>query len=422
MNLKISLCLAIAFVGCLVQAEQFSFTNYKLVSVLPKTPVHVKLISEWEENPDFDIWTRIKGVEERVNVLLSPNAYLKYSNFFELFKIPFSIVEENMQSRIEEQERSMALSRNSKNIVGRFARYSEIMSFIDNLAADYPNLVTSKVVGQTHEGRNLKVAVIKTPGSKRKVWIDCGIHAREWITPASCIWTINKLVTGYNDFDPAIVSLLNYFEFHIMPLHNPDGYEYSHTTYRLWRKNRKPNRNNPSCIGVDLNRNYGYKWMTGGSSSQPCSDIYAGPSADSELETQAVENYIKQYLGEWDTFLTIHTYGQWWFTSWGFTYDDPPNYDDLKAKAKIGVDAIKEVNGTVFTYGSSAQILYIASGGSDDWAVGEAGIKYSFCLELRPGQTGPDSNYGFTLPEDRAPLAGEETFAGIAAFLNSIKV
>ncbi|CAF1128592.1 unnamed protein product, partial [Brachionus calyciflorus] len=42
--------------------------------------------------------------------------------------------------------------------------------------------------------------------------------------------------------------------------------------------------------------------------------------------------------------------------------------------------------------------------------------------ELRPGQTGPDSNYGFTLPEDRAPLAGEETFAGIAAFLNSIKV
>jgi hypothetical protein len=52
-----------------------------------------------------------------------------------------------------------------------------------------------------------------------------------------------------------------------------------------------------------------------------------------------------------------------------------------------------------FTYGSSAQILYIASGGSEDWANGVAQIPYAFCLELRPGQTGTDSNFGFTLPE-----------------------
>lgn len=74
----------------------------------------------------------------------------------------------------------------------------------------------------------------------------------------------------------------------------------------------------------------------------------------------------------------------------------------------------------MFTYGSSAQILYIASGGSDDWAVGVAGIKYSFCLELRPGQTGIDSNYGFALPEDRAPMVGEETYAGIIALVKSL--
>lgn len=170
-----------------------------------------------------------------------------------------------------------------------------------------------------------------------------------------------------------------------------------------------------------MNRNYGYKWFTGGSSDLPCSDIYAGPAADSESETQAVENYINKYKGNWDTFLTIHTYGQWWFTSWGYTYDDPPEFDDLKAKAKIATDAIRSVNGTVFTYGSSAQILYLASGGSDDWAAGEAGIKYSFCLELRPGQTGVDSNYGFALPEDRAPMVGEETYAGIIALVKSLK-
>ena len=49
--------------------------------------------------------------------------------------------------------------------------------------------------------------------------------------------------------------------------------------------------------------------MTGGSSTSPCSDTYAGPSADSELETKAVENAINAYNGDWDAFLTIHSYG-----------------------------------------------------------------------------------------------------------------
>ena len=38
-------------------------------------------------------------------------------------------------------------------------------------------------------------------------------------------------------------------------------YEFSHTTDRLWRKNRNPNPGTFGfCPGVDLNRNFGYKW------------------------------------------------------------------------------------------------------------------------------------------------------------------
>lgn len=230
MTTSFYLCLAFGLLASFARAEQFKFTNYRLVSLLPETPVHVQLISEWEENPDFDIWTRIKSTKERVNVLLSPNAYLKYSLLFKLFKIPFSIVEQDIQSRIDEQERSMALTKNQKSIVGKFARYSEIMSYIDNLALENSDIVSSYVAGTTYENRNLKVAIIKTPNSRKKVWIDCGIHAREWMTPATCIWIINKLVKGYQNFESEVVSLLNYYEFHIMPLQNPDGYEYSHTT------------------------------------------------------------------------------------------------------------------------------------------------------------------------------------------------
>jgi hypothetical protein len=47
-----------------------------------------------------------------------------------------------------------------------------------------------------------------------------------------------------------------------------------------------------------------------------CDETYAGKAKDSELETQAVENAIRKYLGRWDSFLTIHSYGNWWFTTW----------------------------------------------------------------------------------------------------------
>ena len=83
--------------------------------------------------------------------------------------------------------------------------------------------------------------------------------------------------------------------------------------YRFWRKNRKPNAGS-SCVGTDLNRNSGFKWMTGGSSSSPCSDVFAGPAANSELEIKAVQNALNAKLGNWDAYLTLHTYGQWLFT------------------------------------------------------------------------------------------------------------
>jgi hypothetical protein len=59
----------------------------------------------------------------------------------------------------------------------------------------------------------------------------------------------------------------------------------------MWRKNR---RNNGGSYGVDLNRNFGYQWGydNNGSSPTASSDTYRGPSANSELETQAFRNFV----------------------------------------------------------------------------------------------------------------------------------
>jgi murein tripeptide amidase MpaA len=54
----------------------------------------------------------------------------------------------------------------------------------------------------------------------------------------------------------------------IVPMTNPDGYEFSRTNNRLWRQNRRQIK--PNCIGVDLNRNFEFSWRT---SSSACGSL-----------------------------------------------------------------------------------------------------------------------------------------------------
>jgi murein tripeptide amidase MpaA len=83
-------------------------------------------------------------------------------------------------------------------------------------------------------------------------------------------------------------------DWYILPVVNPDGYEYSHRTDRLWRKNR---RGSGRCAGTDLNRNFGYKWGGAGSSQVPCKEIFAGSHPFSEPETAALSNFVSGHAG-----------------------------------------------------------------------------------------------------------------------------
>ena len=100
-------------------------------------------------------------------------------------------------------------------------------------------------------------------------------------------------------------------------------------------------------------------------------------------------------------FITLHSFGQYWMLPWGYTAALPSDYADLEKVSQAGVGALKAVYGTNYEIGSPAKFFGPSSGGSLDWAKAIAGIKYSVCLELRPGNSGPDSTYGFILPEDR---------------------
>lgn len=193
----------------------------------------------------------------------------------------------------------------------------------------------------------------------------------------------------------------------LLPVANPDGYVYSHTNDRFWRKTRSINAGS-TCVGVDLNRNFAYQWdAPGGASDNPCSEAYRGTNANSEVETRILSALMQQYPNT-RIYAAIHSFGQYILYPWGYDWIYIDNADEHQSLADASAGAIYAVQGTVYQTGNSAFLLYIASGATDDFAAGGAGINLAFTWELPGG-----GSSGFDLPEYRIQTVVEETFAGL---------
>lgn len=195
-------------------------------------------------------------------------------------------------------------------------------------------------------------------------------------------------------------------DYMLVPVMNVDGYVYTHTTNRMWRKNRVPN--NFFCIGTDPNRNFDHDFHGSGSSTNPCSEAYRGTKAFSSQEAQTVANFIKN--NHVISYIDFHAYSQLWMTPFGSPCIKPR--DDViqkKVMSKV-VDKVTAVHGTKFRSGNICETIYEASGSSIDY-VYDQGVVFTYAVELR--DTG---RYGFILPKEQIIPTGEEIFAGIVEY------
>lgn len=140
----------------------------------------------------------------------------------------------------------------------KYHTIEDIHAWIDQMVQTYPTLASTFSVGQSYEKRDMKGLKISsnkmakkldgTPVNKKKaVWwdggncqslilIDCisfvdwsiGIHAREWISPATNIYIAHALLSNYS-VDPTITHLVDQFDYYILPVFNVDGYAYTWT-------------------------------------------------------------------------------------------------------------------------------------------------------------------------------------------------
>ncbi|MER7401408.1 M14 family zinc carboxypeptidase [Streptomyces sp. NPDC000070] len=173
-------------------------------------------------------------------------------------------------------------------------------------AQENPGLTKVVSIGKTVNGQDIlalkltKGAKKTKDGSKPSVLYLSNQHAREWITPEMTRRLMHHYLDGYKK-DRRVKKIVDSTELWFVISANPDGYDHTHASddNRLWRKNLR-DVNGDGVIrtgdGVDLNRNFAYKWGYDdeGSSPNPTSETYRGAGPNSEPETQALDAFQKR--------------------------------------------------------------------------------------------------------------------------------
>jgi len=219
--------------------------------------------------------------------------------------------------------------------MGGYLTYQEILDELDDMRAQYPNLISAPsnistflTEGQTDNsvtpsigGNPIKwIKITDNPDSESSVENEPQIlynaihHAREPVSVMQLIYYMWYLLENY-DTDLEVQNIVNNTELFFVPVVNPDGYLYNQVTNPngggFWRKNRK------NGSGIDNNRNYNFYingdpndgvWGGPGSSSNPNSDIYRGPAPFSEIENQAVNWLVDN--NNFKIALNNHTFGE----------------------------------------------------------------------------------------------------------------
>ena len=275
------------------------------------------------------------------------------------------VLEKNLDRQVEIYK--------DKADLGLYHTFEEVEEILRGYESKYSDVAKLYVIGESTEGRNiyaLKISDNPLVSEDEPGFLVCGMHhAREWIAVEVPLALADKILTTYKS-DPEMKKLVSEREIWIYPVQNPDGYVWSTTNYKMWRKNR---RKMSSAYGVDPNRNYAYEWGGAGASTYQGSDTYRGPSAASEPITKVMQNFAKEHTNLVGS-ISFHSYGELILWPWSYDYevaaDDKALGDMARSMAKLNGYAPKK-----------SSDLYPSSGDFDDYMYGECGIA-SFTFEL----------------------------------------
>jgi murein tripeptide amidase MpaA len=270
-----------------------------------------------------------------------------------------------------------------------YKQFSEIITYFNAIAAAHPDIASLSDVGDSLQGNDVYALTLTGPDAPGNLAADRpvvlwngGQHAREWLSPMTVSYIASKLADDFGS-DSRVTEMINNTRIVIVPVMNPDGYLYTWSNERFWRKNRR--NNGDGTFGVDLNRNWGYEWGGEGASPFSSDDTYHGPQAFSEPETQVMRDLAMSFGDSLVSHIDFHTYSQ--LILWPFGYaegvqtpePDRTFFDELSTALS---DEIQAFSGVFYNPIQSVD-LYPAAGTCSDWHYGDLGAK-SLTFELRP--------------------------------------
>lgn len=294
--------------------------------------------------------------------------------------------------------------------MGGYFTLEEVYAEFEEMNNLYPNLISAMEPisdFETFQGRNLYIARLSDNPNidedEPEILYTAIHHAREPESISQLIFYVWYLLENY-DTDPEVQTILNNTELYILPLVNPDGYNYNATTNPdgggFWRKNRRDHGD--GTFGVDPNRNYGVEWGTEGISFDTNSDVYCGTEAFSEPENQAVKWLCENH--EFRMALNNHTYSELLLYPYGYAleqYTEDDQYFEVISAQMVSQNGYTD---------QLSSLLYAASGDSDDWmydATDEKPKIFAFT---------PEIGYAFwPVSSDIIPIAKEMVFLNLTA-------
>ncbi|MFI4882210.1 MAG: M14 family metallopeptidase, partial [Phycisphaerales bacterium JB064] len=401
------LCVVLACVGlaagvACAQQQEGPYAGHKQV----RLPMATRAVMEAIELLSPDIWTHRVVPLRPVDLRLSPE---QYERFLDL-GLAHQVIVNDLQAVVD-AERARIAARSQRDDVEWYEEYRTLDEYWTRWQAivdTNPDVASLSVVGQSLEGRDMPGIVLNGDGREGKpvFVINACQHAREWVSPAATTYMIEQLVSGYGS-DARITRLLDEMEWVFLPMVNPDGFDYTWTDERFWRKNKRIVGG--LVRGVDLNRNWSFEWGGAGSSSSPGSNNYRGAEPFSEPELVVYRDSLEPIRDRIVGHLDVHTHSQQVLSPWGYTTERPNDIAEMTELGEVFARGVLEATGAVYEVGPASTTLYLHSGTATDWFYGEEGA-FSWTIELRP--LGPITLPGFDPPPDQILPAGEELLEG----------
>lgn len=353
------------------------------------------------ESLAVDVWSEQRGPGLPLDVVVTRAGLAE----LDAAGIPYEVLVDDIDAvAAAERARLQDPSLQSADWFGEYRDYRAITERMIELARLAPDRVSMHGIGSSNEGRTIWALRIRGPapdGKRVPVLLDGTLHAREWIAAMTTTCIADRVVRDSDD--PAIRNLLANTELWVVPVANPDGYQYSWAGNRYWRKNRGGKH------GVDLNRNFGVAWGGSGSSRSERSETYRGAYAFSEPETAALRDLVKREGIR--LHVDFHSYGQMLLYPWNHKGDAPKDKARLAAIGDRMAAAIFATHQQKYRPFAGVE-LYPAAGTMTDWVYGEADA-LSYTIELRPGSG--RGLRGFVLPPEQIRPTCDEGLAATIA-------